>query len=290
MFKTLIVALDLGDDGDHALSAVEALASTAPVTVELVTVSYPGTPTDADSWELERRAARFAGSGATWNVIVDTDVAHALLRHVAERPEALLVMGTSARRPLNATLFGSVVQDVLRNTDRPVLLVGPHVEAGGEPCTSLIACVDASDSATWAVPAIVSWQETFGSRTLRVAEVLPVDARNVAAARHHVDTVTSLLAAQRVEAVAIVVRHDDPVTGLEHLADELTGAIYVAASGRYTDGRPHLHSTTQELVRRATRPVLIVPARPSLPMAATVDGVERCVHQSFHNTIVSPSA
>ena len=60
MFKTLIVALDLGDDGDHALSAVEALASTAPVTVELVTVSYPGTSTDADSWELEpaRRSVR----------------------------------------------------------------------------------------------------------------------------------------------------------------------------------------------------------------------------------------
>ena len=36
--------------------------------------------------------------------------------------------------PLTAALFGSAVHDVLRNTDRPVLLVGPHVETGDELC------------------------------------------------------------------------------------------------------------------------------------------------------------
>ena len=51
MFKSLVVALDLGDHGDRALLTTKALASPPPVKVALVTVSYPGTPTDADSWE-----------------------------------------------------------------------------------------------------------------------------------------------------------------------------------------------------------------------------------------------
>ena len=131
MFRTFVVALDLGDDGDRALPVVEALASRGPMAVELVTVSSPGMPAEADSWELERRAARFSNCRATWNVIVDSDIARGLLQHVAGRPESVLVMTTSARRPLTAALFGGVVHDVLRNTDGPVLLVGPQVDDEG---------------------------------------------------------------------------------------------------------------------------------------------------------------
>ena len=37
------------------------------------------------------------------------------------------MMATSARQPLTSSLFGSVTHDVLRITDRPVLLIGPNV-------------------------------------------------------------------------------------------------------------------------------------------------------------------
>jgi len=62
----------------------------------------------------------------------------------------------------------------------------------------------------------------------------------------------------------------------------------VTASGRYTDGRPHLHSTTRDLVRRATRPVLIVPARPTAASTETVGTDDCCVHRPFRNMVVLP--
>ena len=288
MFRTFVVALDLGDDGDRALPVVEALASRGPVAVELVTVSSPGMPAEADSWELERRAARFSNCRATWNVIVDSDIARGLLQHVAGRPDSVLVMTTSARRPLTAALFGGVVHDVLRNTDGPVLLVGPQVVMRVALGTTLIACVDASDAATWAVPAIVSWQRALSGMPPRVVEVVPDDGGHATTSQQHVNAMTSLLAIDRVEAVATVVHHDDPVIGLEQVADRVPGAIYVTASGRYTDGRPHLHSTTRDLVRRATRPVLIVPARPTAASTGTV-GTDDCrVHRPFRNMVVLP--
>jgi hypothetical protein len=39
--------------------------------------------------------------------------------------------------------------------------------------------------------------------------------------------------------------------------------VFQAAAGPHTDGRHHWHSTTRDLVHRATRPVLVVPARPA---------------------------
>ena len=129
MFKTLVVALDLEADGDRALGVVQALARMGPVRVDLVTVSSPGMPTAPDSYELERRARQFGWDGDSWSIVHDVDAASALVQHAAQRNDALLVMATSARRPWSSTMFGSVPGEVLRTTDRPVLLIGPNVRA-----------------------------------------------------------------------------------------------------------------------------------------------------------------
>src|SRR5215216_3660965 len=108
MFKTLIVALDLEADGDRALPVVQALARTGAVTVELVTVSSPGMPPAPDAYELIQRAQTFGWAHDVGTVVHDIDPALGLVQHVARRPEGLLVMATSARRPWASSLFDSV--------------------------------------------------------------------------------------------------------------------------------------------------------------------------------------
>ncbi len=285
MFKTLVVALDLDPDGDRALPVVQALARTGAVAVDLVTVSSPGMPTAVDAYELERRATQFGWSPDSWSIVHDVDAAGGIVRHAARRDDALLVMATSARLPWTSTMFGSVTRDILRQTDRPVLLIGPHVAwTSPPPCTTLVPCIDPSGAAERAAPAIIAWQQTFTSPAPQLAEVLPVEADPTVAAQR-LRTMTELLAAQHVHADTFVVHDDDPVAGLETLASRFAGPVYVATSARYTDGRLHWHSTTQQLIHRATCPVLVVPARP-MPQSLPVIADDHHADVPFHDAVL----
>jgi nucleotide-binding universal stress UspA family protein len=284
MFKTLVVALDLETDGDRALPVVKALSRAGKVAVDLVTVASPGLPSEPDVFELEQRARANGWDPDAWSLIHDVDVPSALLQHTARRDDPLIVMATSARPPWSSAMFGGIPYDVLRRTDRPVLLIGPNVPSSFTPRrTTLVACLDAAESAERAIPTILSWQQTFAADAPHVAEVIS-DLQPEAPALQRLDRFRRMLAAQGVHPDVDLRHGDDPVDALEPTADLLLGAIYVATSARYTDGRLHWHSTTRDLVRRATRPVLVVPARPAaLPLRVAADPAE---HHAFRDVTV----
>ena len=94
-----------------------------------------------------------------------------------------------------------------------------------------------------------------------------------------------MLAAQGIHPNVDLLDGDDPVAALECAADRLLGAIYVTASARYTDGRLHWHSTTRDLVHRAARPVLVVPARP-LPLPLRLADADPVEHVGFRDVTV----
>jgi len=260
MFESLVVALDLEQEGDRALDVVHHLSRLARVRLELVTVSSPGMPTAVDAYELGRRAEQLGPERTDWVIVHDTDVADGLVQQVARHDHAVLVMATSARLPW--TVRGSTAREVLRRTDRPVLLVGPEVDWSDPPSsTTIVACVDASDSATRAVPAIVGWFETFGGGAPHLVEVVATDADGRQAQRR-VDAFAELLAARDVPSEPHIIHDDDPARGLARLASRCLGPVYITTSARYSDGRLHWHSTTQQLVHDAPTPVLVVPARP----------------------------
>jgi nucleotide-binding universal stress UspA family protein len=284
MFKTLVVALDLEADGDRALPIVKALSSAGKVAVDLVTVSSPGLPSAPDAYQLEHRAHDNGWGPDSWSIVHDVDVAGGLLQHVARHQDPLIVMATSARPPWS-TVFGGVTHDVLRRTDRPVLLVGPKVPWWFTSHRStLIACLDAEERAERAIPTILSWQHTFAADAPHVAEVIS-DFQPYAPTRGRLDRFAELLAAQGIHPRVDVLYGDEPVAALEDAADRMLGAIYVATSARYTDGRLHWHSTTRELVHRATRPVLVVPARPA-PLPLRVSEPDPAEHIMFRDVTV----
>jgi nucleotide-binding universal stress UspA family protein len=253
-----------------------------------VTVSSPGLATASDAYELERRARAHGWDPESWSVVHDVDVARGLVQHAARLEDPLLVMATAARSPWSSSMFGSVPYDVLRSTDRPVLLIGPQVPASFAPArTTLLACVAAGDTAERAVPAIVSWQQTFATDLPELAEVVTKPSQEPSAQRR-LGEFADLLAAQHIHPTTNVLYGADPVKVLEREADGLDGPVFVATSARYTDGRLHWHSTTRDLVHEATRPVLVVPARPApLPLRRPV--TPPAEHVAFRDVTVSAS-
>ena len=174
MFTSIVVALDLEREGDRALPIAYALSELGDVSVELLTVQSPFVSEEIDAFELSQRATANGWPADSYVVVHDNDPARAIVDYVEARPGALLIMSTTAKSPVKQQFLGSVSEAVLNRIHVPVLMVGPHVPATTKMSSStLVACVDSTDVATAAFPAIASWVHTFTSKAPWVIEVLP---------------------------------------------------------------------------------------------------------------------
>jgi nucleotide-binding universal stress UspA family protein len=266
MFHTIVVAVDLEPDGDRALPVARSLGELGEVPIELLTVSSPNEPEHVDSFELGRRAIANGWPANSYTIAHSDEVAAAIYQHLQGLDAPLLAMATSAKRPLVGRLLGSVTEGVLALAEHPVLLVGPKV-----PSTFVwhsptpVVCVDASDRAAQIVPAVTAWVRTFSSSSIHVLAVVPPTtdpmSRSVESApvRHVVDR----LQQDGVEATWDVVHGGEPEYWLEKYTAHIAEPLFVTSSARWSDGRPHWHSATRQLVRRTTAPVLVVPAHRS---------------------------
>jgi nucleotide-binding universal stress UspA family protein len=264
-FTSMVVALDLEANGDRALPVARELAELGDIPVELLTVSSPHVTEDVDGYELSRRVTENGWPAGSYTVAHSNHPAPAIVDFVQRHGGALLVMATSAKPPIAGHLFGNVVEEVLGAIDQPVLLIGPRVPRDytvTQP--TLVACVDRTDVAEAAVPAVTRWVRTFGGTDTWVTEVIPKGFGATARggnASAHVRHLAQLLADDGVAASWGVLTGDEPDVRLEEFGDRLSDPVFVATSVRWTDGRLHWGSTTHRLVHRSTRPVLVVPAK-----------------------------
>jgi nucleotide-binding universal stress UspA family protein len=266
MFTSIVIPLDLSENGDRALSVAASLGSIAHIPVTLLTVSSPGLPVEIDQYELHQRAISHGLDSATLVRLDSDEPAETIIRHLSDRPGAdLLVMATSARGPLGQRALGSVSENILGRLNGPVLLIGPAVPAGVAVLKpALVVAVEGADHSADVSDAVTTWMRTFPGPCPTVVEVVetaapvgtdPADA----AARAHVSAVIDELASRGVEACAKTLHGGDPVLRLNDFAASLADGVLLVASHRWTDGHVHLRSTTRNLVHSATRPVLVVP-------------------------------
>ena len=264
MFRSIVVPLDLEPGGDRALPVARSLAAAGNLPVSLLTVSSPHMPEEQDAYELRRRAAAYGWPADGCTIAHDNDVGRAIVNDVERRDRALLVMATSAKASLKAQFLGDVTEDVLGLIDRPVILVGPRVPADfelGHPTP--VACIERSDVAEAAVPAIVSWVRTFGGTDPWLAALGPTasEGRGEPEEPSLVDSFATLLAADGIRGVPTQLHGNDVDSWLDEVVNQVANPIVVSTSVRWTDKHARGRSTTRRLVQRSPRPVLVVPAR-----------------------------
>ena len=118
MYTSMVVALDLENVGDQALPVAASLGRAGGLDVELVTVSSPHMPSEPDIFELDQRAAAQHLERHSSTVLHRDEDGPVMVEHMASLPDALLVMGTSARGPLSALFLGSVTEYVIGHLHR----------------------------------------------------------------------------------------------------------------------------------------------------------------------------
>jgi nucleotide-binding universal stress UspA family protein len=264
MITTLVVALDLASDGDRALPVVRALAELGVVDVELLTVSTPNLADDVDRVELSRRATANGWPAHSYVVLHGYNPAEAIVDHLDRRDSSLLVMSTSAKRPIVGHFLGSVSERVLRVIDHPVLLVGPHVPPSFQwSCPTPIVCVDDADVTMEAVPTIAAWMQTFHSGSPWIVEVVPAATGGTppdSVESSHAQRLAGAFSTHGINASWDVLHGGAPEDCLDMFADQFPEPMFITTSTRWTDGHLHWKSVTRQLVQRSPRPVLVVPA------------------------------
>ncbi|AHF05525.1 hypothetical protein MARPU_10005 [Marichromatium purpuratum 984] len=90
----------------------------------------------------------------------------------ATSPDHPVVMSTHARGVVGEAVLGSVASELLRQTHRPILLTGPHLDdAWSGPIRSLLVCLDGSALSEAMLPEAVAFARAIGAE-LRLIQVL----------------------------------------------------------------------------------------------------------------------
>ena len=221
---------------------------------------------------LDRTAARVddAGFDVTSALLPGDDIAHALLDEARRVDARVVVMATHARGAIGRALLGSVSDRVMRETDRPIVLVPPQAAASALPEAAdrelqrvLVPLGDSPDSARAAEVLLDVPHREQLEVTLLHADTPRTGAPTPGA---HAETaaVADRLARAGIRAQARMVetRSADALADAITSAARETDADLIAMTTCWRTGLARLghHCTADAVVRRATRPVLLVRA------------------------------
>jgi nucleotide-binding universal stress UspA family protein len=292
----ILCPIDFSNASKHAIdqavvvsgyfkSRITALHVLAPLSVAAPGVAM-GAPPEQDELDRVRRltTGEFAGAiaqGIPLHVLIDVgQPAGVILECASKLPADLIVMGTHGTSGFQHLVLGSVAEKVLRRARCPVLTVPPRSHAASRlPFKRLLCAVDFSDASLAAVRWAVSLsQESGAALTLLhvlewpwdeppapAMEDLPLE-QGIALAefrRYSEQSAKKRLESLMPESsrgggeITARLRSGKPyVQILDVAAHEQTDLIVVGLHGRNPIDLALFGSTTNQIVRQATCPVL----------------------------------
>ena len=263
MYSHVLVPLDGSDRALTAVGPARRLAKLHGARLRLVTVATPDTRAE----ELEAIVASgrdvAAASEPEVTILRGDDPAAELARLDREDPQALLCLTTRARRPLGRMLFGSVAGELVRQSNKATVLVGPSCDvADTTAIRRLVVCLDGTPAGETILPWATRWNLATGVALVLVRVVYPLveAAARIPPTEEQLDDLGYLRRlALRLEQAGhrvadVTVQHASASDALVDLAADIPGAL-LAVSTAAAD--PLEGSTAAQLVRSSSVPVLV---------------------------------
>ncbi len=220
--------------------------------------------------KLAEQARRHANGLDVEARVVSDSPSRAIVRTADEIDADLIIMGTHGRHGIPRAFLGSVTESVLRHTTRPVLTVAPsRIPEGREAAIRTILCpVNFTDIAREALGYATEMALSFDAELvlLYVAEGPDSISLSRAGARLAAWVAPSLGGRLRYKEV---MTHGDAAARVLAIAEQSDADVIVVGSEHKRFGdTTAIGTTTEQLTRVATRPVLTVSVRPGLVRAA----------------------
>jgi nucleotide-binding universal stress UspA family protein len=253
--KTLVVPLDGSEYAERALPVARAIAERVGGGLILVCSKFYG-PLEPQEY-LEEVAARVTDCPVEIHASKRENSLVAISSVLRAAEDRIVCMTTHGRGAWRWAALGSVAEEVIRRTDRPVILIGRHCRndflvRGND----LLVCADHADMAAAVAPAAHAWSELLDLR-LRVAIVVhPLD---VPAAQHADDVLRPIASALGTPLEeAILLRDNFIAGGLADCADEIPAAMMaIHTHARRGISRFVMGSEAMGVVHLAPCPVLV---------------------------------
>jgi len=286
----ILCPVDLSDISRHAIAhavlmaqwyhaKITALHVCNPIVLPTTDFVVAGTPpvpllTEDEIQELRAQILHCFGSveAGDLDVVIDNGhVANRVLERALSLPADLIVMGTHGAGGFEHLLLGSVAEKVLRKATCPVMTVPPQARATSKlPFKRLLCPVDFSEQSLTALEFAFSIaQESHAELTILHVVDWP-DESSPPTVQYRQESERDLepkLAALVPDAVrswcqpTIRVERGKPYrTILEHASADTSDLIIMGVHGRNPLDLMLFGSTTNQVVRRATCPVLTLRA------------------------------
>lgn len=266
--RTVIVPLDGSTEAELALPHARGLAG-PDGRLLLVTSIWHGEPV-APRRYFEDRALAIAGDDAQTRVVVEVRPSDAVLDLAREIPDSVVCMTSHGRNALGRAVLGSTAEAVVRGTDRPVVLVGPH--AAHDPrraeAQNLLVAVDEPDTAELLVPHAIELADRLHLHlwTVEALQAAPypftADAPVPATGSEEaagLQRAVELLRARAHATESKVLSAIEPADAIVHFATDLPASwLLTGTHGRSGIARFALGSVAMRLVHRAPCPVMVV--------------------------------
>jgi nucleotide-binding universal stress UspA family protein len=275
------------DDSPEARVALPYAAALATPGTEIVLLTVVPTATDADAARagLETAAQHLRVAGQTVRTEVATgDPARRIVDMAADLGAELIVMASHGRGALGRLIYGSVADQVGRESPVPVMVVrARQLEPGPIGITRLVVPLDGSSRAEAALPVATSISRRLGTPislvrvvdpadlmppAIGVGEAIPFEIYDEAEkeleqkARHYLDTVAQKLREQGLP-VATSMLMGSPASSIEEMT-HLGDVVVLSSHERTGVMRWLLGSVAEKLSREDESPVILVPAASAL--------------------------
>lgn len=284
--KNVLYLTDFSDASESALpfaisiareygATVHALHVLIPdpltyATPELGNASMEAQEESADN-AMRRLDAQLTGVSHDAMIVRGTGIWLAVADAIAKSAIDLIVIGTHGRTGAQKALMGSVAEAIFRNSDVPVMTIGPSVGLGvhsGGRFRKILFATDFSDHAKAALPYALSFAEE-NQAALLLLHAIPEEKSTKKGAAGTTSVAETRALQELVPAEAgfwckpeTIVRHDKPAVAILEVAEENKADLIVLGI-RGERGVPgaatHLdRSLTHQIVAFANCPVLTV--------------------------------
>lgn len=253
MPKTFVVPLDGSGFAERALGVATGMARACDGEIELLTTPWYARVEEPTAY-LEKTAAGIADVPVRTTLNTDHAPVDAIKMAAAE-PGRVVCMTTHGRGRLRWALLGSVAEQVVREVDVPILLVGRHC-ATTWPSGSrrLVVAVDGTDAEPPVLADALEWAKGFGFDI----EVTHVADGEQAGAPPAVDAIVTRIEAEgiRVEKTILHGSHAAGAIADAAIENEVELIAMSSHAARGID-RLALGTVTMNVVNMAPCPVLV---------------------------------
>jgi nucleotide-binding universal stress UspA family protein len=205
-----------------------------------------------------------AGVRAKYVVRIGSPVG-VILDVVKEHGATMIALATHGATGLKRLLFGSVAEGLLRKSSVPVLLVRPFwsyelvapVRTERAPVRNLLLAVDGSDLALAALPGVIEIAGLFDARIVLLRVLEEKSAETPAEAEKQLKAIAKTIEKQGIETLSLIQRGEPVDQILKALRFHEIDLLAMATHGRSGLRRAVMGSVSEEVLRRATVPMLI---------------------------------